>query len=232
MSLWNVIHILAVPTGAPQLFKAEAVSSSSIRITWIPPPEEEQNGVIRSYHINVTTEDDGTSTTMHFETDGFTTIFILNALHPFYVYHIEIAAYTIGLGPTASAVERTDPDGQSCNTVSYHTHAYNMLLLFHKVPSGAPQNLTVVALNSRSVQASWTEPEADHHNGLIVDYILLLSGLDSDEVYELQSDGNTFVKTLSSLHPFYTYTLSIAAVTIDIGPFSSAVVFQMPEDGK
>lgn len=55
---------------------------------------------------------------MQFETDGFTTLFILNDLHPFYAYHIEIAAYTIGIGPTASAQERTDPDGQPYNVTS------------------------------------------------------------------------------------------------------------------
>ena len=43
-----------VPTAAPQFFEAVAVSSGSIRMSWIPPPEEEQNGVIRSYHICVT----------------------------------------------------------------------------------------------------------------------------------------------------------------------------------
>ena len=41
-------------TGPPQLVEAESVSSSSIRITWTAPLEEEQNGIIRSYYINVT----------------------------------------------------------------------------------------------------------------------------------------------------------------------------------
>lgn len=84
--------------------------------------------MIRSYHINVTAEDDGTM--MQFETNGFTTLFILNDLHPFYVYHIEIAAYTIGIGPTASAVERTDPDGQLRNATSYHGHVCNIMCFF------------------------------------------------------------------------------------------------------
>lgn len=106
-----------------------------------------------------------------------------------------------------------------------------ILCAFSIVPSGAPQNLTVVALNSNTVQALWREPEVDRQNGLIVDYILVVTGHDTDNVYEVHSGDNTFVKTFSGLHPFYTYTLSIAAITIGTGPFS-AVVFQMPEDGK
>ena len=77
----------------------------------------------------MTVENDGT--TMQFETNGFTTLFILNDLHPFYVYYIEIAAYTVGIGPTASALERTHPDGQPCNVTSYHGHVCNAMCFFY-----------------------------------------------------------------------------------------------------
>ena len=38
--------------------------------------------------------------------------------------------------------------------------------------------------------------------------------------------------TLADLHPFYTYSCSVAAETVDVGPFTVAVTAQMPEDGK
>ena len=38
--------------------------------------------------------------------------------------------------------------------------------------------------------------------------------------------------TLTDLHPFYTYSISVAAETVDIGPFTAEVTAQMPEDGK
>ena len=38
--------------------------------------------------------------------------------------------------------------------------------------------------------------------------------------------------TISSLHPFYTYTFSVAANTVGLGPFSEPVNQQMPQDGK
>ena len=42
---------------------------------------------------------------------------------------------------------------------------------------------------------------------------------------------NTHI-TLADLHPFYTYSCSVAAETIDIGPFTAELTTQMPEDGK
>ncbi len=37
---------------------------------------------------------------------------------------------------------------------------------------------------------------------------------------------------LSSLHPYYTYTLTVAAETVALGPSSAAVSVQLPEDGE
>ena len=67
--------------------------------------------MIRSYYINVTVVENEDGEVMQFETDGSTTILILNSLHPYFLHHIEIAAFTVGLGPYARVEERTHPDG-------------------------------------------------------------------------------------------------------------------------
>ena len=104
------------PSGEPQSVEAVAVSPTSIRLTWNPPLDEYQNGVIRSYHIKLTAlEEDGETTS--FETDGLTNIFILNSLHPYYLYSITVAAFTVGLGPHVTVEERTHPEGQYIATV-------------------------------------------------------------------------------------------------------------------
>ena len=82
-----------------------AVSSTSIRLTWEPPVAEEQNGVIRSYHINVSAFED--KEMMNYEADGLSTLFILNSLHPYYLYRITIAAFTVGVGPPITVQGRT-----------------------------------------------------------------------------------------------------------------------------
>ena len=102
--------LTAVPTGTPRLVEAVAVSSSSIRITWIPPPEEEQNGVIRSYVINVTELQTGN--VREIVAYGDESIQIVNQLHPFYTYECAIAAFTVGLGPAAFAQTTTHCAGK------------------------------------------------------------------------------------------------------------------------
>lgn len=89
--------------------------------------------------------------------------------------------------------------------------------------------MIIEALDSSSVKVSWNPPQFQLQNGIIVDYILQISGEDTAEDFEFHS-FEEFV-TVFNLHPFYTYTFTIAAVTIDVGPYSPAVAFQMPEEG-
>ena len=102
------------PTGVPQSLEAVAVSSSSILITWNPPVEEEQNGVIRMYYINVT--ELPTGNVRELMAHGDERIKVVNNLHPYYVYECAVAAYTVGLGPAALTQVLTDPAGiNSCS---------------------------------------------------------------------------------------------------------------------
>ena len=103
---------------------------------------------------------------------------------------------------------------------------------FPVVPTGAPENLTVTALNSSTVQVTWDPPLPHTQNGPITEYVLLIAGIDSDEEYELHSGSGLNVLDVASLHPFYTYTYTIAAVGIGAGPYSPALSFQMPDEGK
>ena len=98
-----------MPTGVPLSVEAVAVSSSSIRITWNPPLPEQQNGVIGSYYINVT--ELPTGIVLEIVAHGDESIEIVNLLHPYYVYECTIAAFTVGLGPTAFAQALTDTAG-------------------------------------------------------------------------------------------------------------------------
>ena len=37
--------------------------------------------------------------------------------------------------------------------------------------------------------------------------------------------------SVPSLHPFYIYWFSVAAYTVDLGPFTEPLMLQMPQDG-
>ena len=47
----------------------------------------------------------------------------------------------------------------------------------------------------------------------------------------LRLTSQTNVLNISGLHPYYTYSLSVAAVTIGPGPYGLVLTIRMPEDG-
>ena len=62
----------------------------------------------------------------------------------------------------------------------------------------------------------------------MVNYSVSETGI-TEQVLHMSAQTNL---TLEDLHPFYTYTFIIAAVTIDQGPFSEMFSFQMPQAGE
>ena len=139
-----VFHTPAVPTGSPRNLAAAAVSSTSISFTWEAPSFDLQNGIIRSYHINVTELETGQMRS--YVTPGIDTLLILNFLHPFYRYNYSIAANTIALGPAAYTIIQTQSEGIVLRLslslslslsffLSHHTAIYSLqlLALLHEV---------------------------------------------------------------------------------------------------
>lgn len=41
----------AVPTGQPRNVEAEAVSSTEVRLKWLPPQQNQQNGYLLGYKV-------------------------------------------------------------------------------------------------------------------------------------------------------------------------------------
>ena len=98
-----------------------------------------------------------------------------------------------------------------------------------QAPASPPQNLTVTPVDSRNVHLSWSPPP-EHHNGVIRQFWINITEADTGRRFQLISVGTSF--TVSSLHPFYTYSFQIAAYTVNLGPFSEPSLLQMPQDGK
>jgi len=63
-----------------------------------PPTAANQNGIIRTYNINVTVLESGDNIQL---TAGNTELY-LEMLHPYYTYSFVISAVTIGPGPPSS----------------------------------------------------------------------------------------------------------------------------------
>ena len=84
-------------------------------------------------------------------------------------------------------------------------------------------------MNSRVIQVQWEPPPLVDQNGVIRGYIINISVAETGSSFQLTSETTTL--NISDLHPFYTYTLTVAAVTIGPGPYGLVLTVQMPEDG-
>ena len=113
--------MLTVPLAPPMVDSYYAVDSSTIFLSWSPPPIDQQNGIIRHYAISLTERETG-SILNYTATNTNTT---LSRLHPHYHYQIEISAVTISEGPSSIPVTVQLPeDGMAgfftlCNQYSF-----------------------------------------------------------------------------------------------------------------
>ena len=100
-----------VPTGPPQNISGFVISSTKIQLSWEPPVSELQNGPVQSYTITVFETNTNLTTQEH--RDFLHSTIILTGLHPNYQYDLSVAAYTVGLGPSASLTLTTLEDGMA-----------------------------------------------------------------------------------------------------------------------
>ena len=93
-------------------------------------------------------------------------------------------------------------------------------------PSEAPCYSRHTVLNAYSFIITWSPPRSSSQNGVINHYNLQLN-----DTTGLRSVTQTSY-TAKNLHPYFIYTYSIAAFTVDTGPYSLQMSVRMPEAGK
>ncbi len=71
------------------------IGAHNITLTWSPPPDEYNNGAIRSYSIRILEVESGHS----FVVQTSDLEHSLLHLHPYYTYNISVAATTVSTGP-------------------------------------------------------------------------------------------------------------------------------------
>ena len=76
----------------------------------------------------------------------------------------------------------------------------------------------------------WESPAFEETNGVIQQYVVQVVELDTGR--QIVVSTNSTAVTLEELHPFYTYSSRVAAVTIEVGPFSTPLTIQLSEDGE
>lgn len=96
-------------------------------------------------------------------------------------------------------------------------------------PSGTPQNPTSLLINSTTANISWEAPLLEEQNGEIVSYIIKIQEVETSINAEYTSSNRWLVS--AHFHPYYSYQVTVAAVTVGVGPFTLSFTFIMPEDG-
>ncbi|XP_074850990.1 receptor-type tyrosine-protein phosphatase delta isoform X5 [Carettochelys insculpta] len=196
------------PSAPPQDISCTSPSSTSILVSWQPPPVEKQNGIITEYsikYIGIDGEDDKPHEILGIASD--TTQYLLEHLEKWTEYRISVTAHTdVGPGPESlSVLIRTDED----------------------VPSGPPRKVEVEAVNSTSVKVSWRSPVPNKQHGQIrgyqVHYVRMENGepkgqpmlkdvMLADAQWEYD-DTAEHEMIISGLQPETTYSLTVTAYT-------------------
>ncbi|XP_060773049.1 receptor-type tyrosine-protein phosphatase delta-like isoform X2 [Neoarius graeffei] len=196
------------PSAPPQEVKCFSSSSTSILVSWKPPPVELQNGIITKYTIQyAATEGEDTSLQEIKEILPEKSQYCLENLEKWTEYRITVTAHTdVGAGPESlPQLIRTEED----------------------VPSGPPRKVEVEAVNSSSVKVLWRSPVLNRHHGQIrgyqVHYVRMLNGepvghsaikdiLIDDAQWEYD-DSTEYEMILTDLQAETTYSVTVAAYT-------------------
>ena len=93
------------------------------------------------------------------------------------------------------------------------------------VPSGPPQNIIAETSTSRSIYITWNPPLAEDQNGMITNYIVNVTGVETGEQVQLTTESESV--NVTGLTPYTTYLCIVAASTaIGSGPFSTVTTIR------
>ena len=103
-------------------------------------------------------------------------------------------------------------------------------VLFSLAPSGPPLNVTIRTVNSTTIQVTWAPPAPENQNGIITLYNINVTVSPTKGGFTLNTSTTSL--NVTGLHPHYTYTFAVTAVTITPGPYSEPQAITTPEDCK
>ena len=97
------------PSRPPTNVQVPTISQRQIELVWAPPPMDQQNGIIRRYIVNITSQDGGEELITYSQT----TSTLVQNLHPFTTYTCSVSAETVAPGPfSPPVVIQTPEDGK------------------------------------------------------------------------------------------------------------------------
>ncbi|XP_063311672.1 receptor-type tyrosine-protein phosphatase S isoform X2 [Pelobates fuscus] len=197
------------PSAPPQDVKCVSTRSTTILVSWQPPPAESQNGILAGYSVRYQALDsEETELKEVKDIQPQSTQILLESLEKWTAYRITVVAHTeIGPGPESSPVViRTDED----------------------VPSAPPRKVEVEVLNSTAIKVFWRSPIQNRQHGQIrgyqVHYVRMENGeakglplikdvMLADAQWEMD-DTAQYEMIINGLQPDTSYSITVAAYTM------------------
>ena len=90
----TTLTCISAPTAVPTGIEARQLNSTSVLLSWRPPLAQYQNGIIRSYYVELNSTDEARF--QHTTQDQY---LLVDNLQPYTIYGCRVAAYTVGRGP-------------------------------------------------------------------------------------------------------------------------------------
>ena len=103
-------------------------------------------------------------------------------------------------------------------------------VIIYAAPNIAPENVVSSGITSITLDLSWDVLPPAYQNGIVRYYLINITEKDTGSAFQLSAQSNSIF--IQDLHPFYTYFVSVAAFTVDVGPYSTAISYRTEEDGK
>ncbi|CAG07162.1 unnamed protein product [Tetraodon nigroviridis] len=152
----------STPSAPPQEVHLVSLSSTSLKVSWVPPPAASRHGAIVRYTVSYQALA-GEDTERHEKKDigADATSWVLEGLEKWTEYQVWVRAHTdVGPGPESAPVRmRTKED----------------------VPGAPPRKLEVEAINSTAIRVTWKPPLQGKQHGQIRGYQVIFSRLENGE---------------------------------------------------
>ena len=87
-----------------------------------------------------------------------------------------------------------------------------------------------VPLSSTAISLTWMPPPLSSQNGIIREYTININELETGNVFQHVSTTTSI--TVTTLHPYYSYSCTVSAYTVAMGPYTEAVTAMTLEDSK
>ncbi|KAH9515062.1 Protein sidekick-2 [Bulinus truncatus] len=200
------------PDGAPQNVKIVALTQTSIKITWDPPPQSTWNGLLLSDIVQF--REEGASAFREESVPNGQFNAVLQGLTIGLKYEIQIVTVNIiGQGPPSTL---------------------QIFRVGDVAPSAAPFNVAMFNKSSTSIEMTWQLPPSGTTNGVLIGYKILYwmsASSTCDSSSSVQLTVTEMRLLINGLKPYTSYCGTVQAVNIaGEGPKSPAVSIRTSED--